>query len=211
MTDGTLIRSSETLTNSNFNFDGTYLGGDAWIPPAAIRTWMETADETKLATEAGTGITAGTGTVYKSAVTQRGGLIVSQIFIDLTGLNSMATDGDIIGVNGTANPCHLGQITAARNGTIIAGTMTCLEVPAGGDPNVDLYAADEATGVEDGAIGSLTETQLLDAAGDWTIALTKALTAFPGADQYLYLTQGDVTGTDATYTAGKFMIELTGY
>lgn len=164
-----------------------------------------------LTTGAGTGITTGTGTVYKSGVQRDGEIIMTRIFIDLTGLNSKNTDLDIIGVDGTALPCHIGQITATQNGTIIAGTMRCLEVPAGGDPNIALYSATEGTGVEDGLISALTETALFDPNADWTIDMSRSLTAVPAADQYLYLVQGDATGTDATYTAGKFLITLIGY
>lgn len=161
-------------------------------------------------TAAGTGITAGTGTVHSVAVSRMGDLVETQIFIDLTGLNSAATDLDIIGVNGSANPAHIGQIKAAVNGTIVGGVMRCLEVPAGGDPNVALYSATEGTGVEDGGIGALTETLLFDPAADWTIDMDRSLAAVPAADEYLYLVQGDATGTNATYTAGKFLITLYG-
>lgn len=164
-----------------------------------------------LGTGAGTGITAGTGTVYESSVRRQGGMIVTEIFIDLTGLNSQATDLDIIGVNGTANPCHIGRITAAQNGAIVGGTMRCLEVPAGGDPNVALYSATEGTGVEDGLISALTETLIFDPNADWTIDMDRSITAMPAADEYLYLVQGDATGTNATYTAGKFLITLYGH
>jgi len=159
-----------------------------------------------LATPPGTGITGGTGTSIVSAVEKVGSLYKTTILIDLTGLRSTA-GGDIIGVDGTANPCHIGQITAARNGTIFAGKITCLEAPAGGDPDIDLYSATEATGVEDGAIADLTETQLINA-GDHAANAFKSLTAFPAADEYLYLVAGDTT--DADYTAGILLIELYG-
>lgn len=160
-----------------------------------------------LSTEAGSGITGGSNTVYASSVTLEGGIYKTSILIDLTDLNSGDSAGDIIGVDGTANPCHIGQIAAATNGTIIAGTMTCLEVPAGGDDDIDLYAADESTGVEDSAIADLTETQLVNA-GAHTLGLVSVLTAFPSDTQYLYLVNQGTS--DATYTAGKFLIELYG-
>ena len=164
-----------------------------------------------LATPPGDGITDGTGTVHKSSVVRHGGLVKTEILIDLTGLDSDATLGDIIGKSGTALPCHIGQITDAVNGSIYAGKVTCLEAPATGEVDIDLYAADEATGVTDGAIGDLTETALMAAAADWTLLLEKALTAFPTDGQYLYLTVGtSSTPTAATYTAGKFLIELWG-
>lgn len=165
-----------------------------------------------LATEAGTGITGGTGTVYASAVERTGGMRKTTILIDLTGLDSDAALGDIIGVDGTANPCHIGQWTTARNGTWLYGTMTCLETPAGGEVDIDVYAATEATGVTDGAIGDLTETALLAAAADWAAGDAKLFTAGPADGQYLYLTVGTAsTPTAGTYTAGKFLIELFGY
>lgn len=156
----------------------------------------------------GAGITDGTGTVIKTSIFRVGGIITTKIFIDLTGLGSSTTDLDIIGVGSSA--AYLGQITAARNGTIIAGTMTCLEVPTGGADDVDLYSATEATGVFDGGIGSLAETALVTSGGAWTLNGSKAFGNMPAANEYLYLTGGEA-GTAATYTAGKFMIELTGY
>lgn len=169
-------------------------------------TGVASFDANTLATEAGTGITGGTGTVYKSSVQRTGGIITTTIFIDLTGLRSTAS-GDIIGVNGTSNPCHIGQITTARNGTIVAGSMECFEAPAGGDPDINVFSATESTGTEDSAISDLTETQLVDA-GDATLGSKVFFTAFPAADEFLYLTLGATT--DADYTAGKLVITLIG-
>ena len=55
-------------------------------------------DANKLGTEAGTGITGGTGTIYRSSVMRQGGIITTRILIDLTGLRSTAS-GDILGVD----------------------------------------------------------------------------------------------------------------
>ena len=164
-------------------------------------------DANTMPVEAGTGITTGTGTIYRSSVMQSGGIITTQILIDLTGLRSTGS-GDIIGVNGTSLVCHIGQITAARNGTILTGSMECFEAPAGGDPDINVHSATEGTGVEDGAIGDLTETLLVNA-GDATLGSKVYFTAVPAADEFLYLTTGDAT--DADYTAGKLLIELNGY
>ena len=164
-------------------------------------------DANKLATEADTGITGGTGTIYRSSVFRSGGVITTQILIDLTGLRSTAS-GDIIGVNGTSNVCHIGQITAAENGTILTGSMECFEAPAGGDPDINVHSATEGTGVEDGAIADLTETLLVNS-GDLALGTKVYFTAVPAADEFLYLTLGATT--DADYTAGKLLIELKGY
>lgn len=159
-----------------------------------------------LATEAGAGFTAGTGTIYKSAVAKVGGVINTQIIVDLTGLNDFAA-GDIIGKSASTSPAHIGQITAARNGTIFAVRMTCLELPVGGDVDIDLFSATQGTGAPDSAISVLTETSIINA-GDWTAGAVKLADTI-AADQYLYLVNGDTTA--GTYTAGKYLIELFGY
>ena len=164
-------------------------------------------DANTLSVEAGTGITTGSGTVYRSSVIRSGGVITTQILIDLTGLRSTGS-GDIIGVNGTALVCHIGQIVAATNGTILTGSMECFEAPGGGDPDINVHSATEGTGVEDGAIGDLTETILVNA-GDATLGSKVYFTGVPAADSFLYLTTG--AATDADYTAGKLLIELKGY
>ena len=158
---------------------------------------------------AGTGVTTGTGTLYKASVVTIGNIIETTIVIDLTGLNSGDAVNDIIGKAATAN-CHIGQITAAINGTILAGYMQCLETPAGGEPDIDLYSATVATGTEEALVTDLTETALLATGADWTnILAPKGLTTVPPADGYLYLTGSQATND--TYTAGKLLIKLYGY
>ena len=164
-------------------------------------------DANTLSVEAGTGITTGSGTIYRSSVQRVGGIITTNILIDLTGLRSTG-GADIIGVNGTALVCHIGQLTAAQNGTILTGSMECFEAPAGGDPDINIHSATEGTGVEDGAISGLSETLLVNA-GDATLGSKVYFTGFPAADEFLYLTTG--AATDADYTAGKLFIQLMGY
>jgi hypothetical protein len=156
----------------------------------------------------GTGISAVATAICEHSVERIGGLYKTTILIDLTDLNSGDTNLDIIGKAATAN-CHIGQITAAKNGTIFAGRVTCLEAPTGGEPDIDLYCATEATGVEDTLVTDLTETALLETAADWSLQLAKSLTAFPAANQYLYLAASG-GATDDTYTAGILLIELWG-
>tara|TARA_R100000988_G_scaffold56278_1_gene28095 strand:- start:3 stop:629 length:627 start_codon:yes stop_codon:yes gene_type:complete len=170
-------------------------------------TGVTSFDANTLSTEAGTGITTGSGTIYRSAVQRIGGIITTRILIDLTGLRSTGS-GDIIGVNGTSLVCHIGQITAAQNGTILTGSMECFEAPAGGDPDINIHSATESTGVEDGAISGLSETLLVNS-GDATLGSKVFFSAVPAADEFLYLTTG--AATDADYTAGKLFIEMMGY
>jgi len=157
----------------------------------------------------GTGISTGTGTICEHRVSKVGGLIKTEILIDLTGLNDGDTAGDVIGVDGDTANCHIGQITAALNGTIIAGRIHCLEVPAGGDVDVDFWGTVlEDTLAQDVAISTGTnEVQLIDH-GDWAANEFDELTAMPGPG-YLYLATGS-QGTDADYTGGIFLVELWG-
>lgn len=163
-----------------------------------------------LASGAGAGITDGTGTIYKTAVQIIGGIYKTTLLLDLTGLASSTTDLDIIGTGTSA--AYIAKLTAAEcGGTILAIAMKCLEAPAGGIADIDLYSAVEGTGKFDDAVAStLTETALITAGGSWTNGTTKAATTAPAATEYLYLT-GGAGGTAATYTAGKFLIEIYGY
>ncbi len=156
------------------------------------------------ALDVGTGITTGTGTICKANGGLMGGIYQMTILIDLTGLNSGGTAGDIIGVNGTALPCYIARLPAM---TVLGGRMTCLETPAGGDTDIDLYSATEGTGVEDQAITALTETQIINA-GTQSRGTVTYFSADPAANAYFYLV-GQST-SNATYTAGRFLIEIFG-
>jgi hypothetical protein len=128
--------------------------------------------------------------------------------VDLTGLSSSTTDLDIIGVG--ASPAYLAQISAA-NGTIIGGTITCLEVPAGGVTSIDWYAATEGTGVFDAGIATLTETVMHTATGASTLGLVVPVVADSVANGAYIYAVGGAAGTAASYTAGRFLIQLIGY
>ena len=161
--------------------------------------------------EAGSGITDGTGTVLSTSITKSGKVITTQIFIDLTGLQSSTTDLDIIGSGASA--AYLTQIDFATMGQLFALSMTCLEAPLTGVTDIDLYSATEGSGVLDGDIASLTETIAITGGAAWT--LNKVNTATPATDipvddSYLYLTCG-AAGTVGTYTAGQLLIEMYGY
>lgn len=155
--------------------------------------------------------TPGTGAdgmdAFASQITKAGGLIKTEIYLDFDGLLDGGMAADVIGESGAANS-HVGQITTAVNGVIVAGRISCLETPAGGSADIDLYANDDGTLANDAQVtGGANATQLLNH-GAWTGGEVSALTALPAADQYLYLaSQG--TG-DTAYTAGKFLIELWG-
>lgn len=157
-------------------------------------------------------MTAGAGVAgmetYKSGVSREGDIIVTKLLIDLTGLVASATDLDIIGDSAAAS-ANLGQITAALNGTIFGGRITCLEVPAGGPDDVDFYSATVGTGAQDVDVTTLTETALVTSGGAWTLGASKGLSGLPPANDFLYAVNGEAAA-GGTFTAGKFLIELFG-
>ena len=156
------------------------------------------------------GITLGTGTICDGTFTNSDGVKSATIILDLTGLNDGGTAGDIIGststsIDSTKQPAFIAQLPVAF--TVLGGRMTCLEAPAGGGTDIDLYSATEGTGVQDSAITALTETQIVNG-GVQALGTVSYFIADPAAQSYLYMvSQG--TGA-ATYTAGRFLIEIFG-
>ena len=189
--------------------DNTTIDSSGNIVAGGTATFAGIVDLNGNTMSAGTGITTGTGTVYAGSAVKIGGIYSTSILIDLTGLASSGS-GDIIGKAGTANS-NIGQITAANNGTILAGQLNVYEAPAGGDPDIDLWYADEATGTEDAAITGLSNQVQVMNNGDLTAASIDYFTAgvVPAADKYLYLVTGAATNAD--YTAGRILLEMWGY
>jgi len=163
-------------------------------------------DDSALVMTKGSGVAA--AETYASGVFLNGTLIITRIVVDLTGEVGSTTDLDIIGDTTAAN-AHFGQVTAALNGTIVGGKVTCLEVPAGGVTDIDFYSATVGTGTEDTAVTDLTETVLVTSGGVWTAGASKGMTGVPPANDYLYIANG-AGGVPGTFSAGKFLIELYG-
>lgn len=189
-----MVMSVESLT----------IGGVAVTATAAELNGLD-ADLASNVMTRGAGVD--TAESYGVGIRKVGSLFVTTIVIDISTLIGSATDTDIIGESAAAS-CHWGQITAAKNGTIIGGKVTCLEVPAGGTADINFYSANESTGAQDALATSLTETVLIDAGGAWTSGATKGMTTVPPANDYLYLANGAASG--GTFTAGKFEIVLYG-
>lgn len=171
------------------------------IPLAGQLGSLAFVDAVTLPVAAGAGITSGTGTVHGANVTSEAGVKVVRILVDLTGLASSAA-GDIIGVGASA--AFIGQLPSM---TFLGARMLCLETPAGGETDIDLYSATEGTGVYDGAITGLTETLVINA-GAQTAGTASTSTADATSAAYLYLVS--VGATAGTYTAGRFLIEVFG-
>ena len=155
----------------------------------------------------GTGIA---DTAINTFVNKVGGLIYTTILIDLHGgLASGGGANDIIGTDGGTANAYIAELTTGVNGIPFEIEFACLEVPTGGDPDINLDCSATATDAENAAVtsgtnlfnnGDLTLGMYVSADGGSTLAaLTK---------KYLYLTCG--AATDAAYTAGKLVIKITG-
>ena len=197
--------SGSTLTVAGtLNVSGTpQIGGVAITSTAAE---INKLDDSVVIMAPGAGVSAAERNV--NGYFKNGGIITTQIVVDLTGLVGSGTDLDIIGNTGGAASAHFGQITAAANGTIIGGMVTCLEAPAGGSTDIDFYSATVSTGAQDVDVTTLTETVLITAGGAWTSGAVKGMTTVPPANDYLYIVNGAASA--GTFTAGKFLITLFG-
>ena len=173
---------------------------------------VTSGDKMKNEAVGGAGI-EGTAAVYitqverlKSDVDTNVNIVKTTIMIDLTGLNSGGATGDIIGKDGSG-VAYIGRITTADNGVVFGVSMECFEAPTTGESDINLHSATEGTGVEDTAIGDLTETLIIDG-GTQALGVRKTGGTI-AADQYLYLTGG--SNTAGTYDAGRLLITILGY
>ena len=142
---------------------------------------------------------------FKSDTSTNVNLVKTTIMLDLTGLASTAA-GDIIG-DADTGVAYIGRVTTANTGVVFGVTMECFEAPGGGDPDIDLYSATEATGVENDPISGLTETLIING-GDAAVG-TRTVGGTIVANQYLYLVSGATTNAD--FTAGRLVITILGY
>lgn len=135
-----------------------------------------------------------------------GGVIITQFTIDLTGLASVATANDVIGL-AAGGVAYIGRNVVATNGVIFKTEFSCIETPAGGDNDVNVVVNSSGTLEYDGAGGTTYISNSGDLLAGQTIQnLVPALTA----NHYFYLTAG--TGdTAATYTAGMYVLRLYGH
>jgi len=201
------------MANTTFSGPVRSINGYEQISKNATSGKITVISGNKMATEAlGSAGIEGTAETYltqverfKSDTDTNVNIVKTTLMIDLTGLASSAA-GDIIGKSGTG-VAYIGRVTTEDTGTVFGVNIECFETPAGGDPDIDLYSATEATGVEDTAITALTETLIINS-GDLT-AGSRVAGGTIVADQYLYLVAGSATNAD--YTAGRIVITIHGY
>ena len=149
-------------------------------------------------------------TAINTFINKVGGDIVTTILIDLHGgLASGGSADDIIGTDGGTANAYIAELTSAVNGIPYKLEFICLEVPTGGDPDINLVCSATGTDAENAAVTSGT---VLFNNGDLTLGLHNeadgGATLAALTKKYLYLTTG--AATQAAYTAGKLVIKIHG-
>lgn len=183
-------------------------GGAVTLNVGSTFTNDATQVHTAVATEHGAG-SIGTSS-FGAPQTRRwvnGGVITTQIKFDVTGLASVATANDAIGL-AAGGAAYIGRNVEATNGVIFKAEIACLETPLTGDNDINVVANSSAVLAYDGAAGT---TYVAGNLGDLLKGqsvqnLVPALTE----GDYFYLAAG--TGdTAATYTAGMYVLTLYGH
>lgn len=134
-----------------------------------------------------------------------GGVIITQIILDITGLASLNAAGDVIGVG--VSGAYIGRNDVSKNGVIFKTLFTCLETPATGDDEIDLGvmpSPDIALGVDGGA-------DLMSSSGTLLIgqSVVNLIPTIPSG--YYYYLLGANGDTDGTYTAGQYIFTTWGH
>lgn len=133
------------------------------------------------------------------------GIIITTIKFDLTGLASVGTTEDAIGLAAGGIAC-LYRNVVATNGIIFKAELACLETPVGGATDIDI-----ATNVS-GTIpygDALSTVKLINGASKVIGQTLENLVPAITADHYLYIAEG--TGSGGTYTAGMFILRMYGH
>jgi hypothetical protein len=158
----------------------------------------------------GSGLRAASGFKFNSSKSYHGNIVKTAILMDITDLSSTADDGDVIG-NGTDANCWMYQVGTGTNhqrgGFLdVAGTVTCLQAPAGGDTDIDFY--EDTSSTRAGGYDISGADKILNKGGAWAAGDVIPITA-PPSNSYVYMASGG--GSSAgTYTAGIFLIEFYG-
>ena len=134
------------------------------------------------------------------------GVIITQFKIDLTGLASVATANDVIGL-AAGGAAYIGRNVVATNGVIFKAEFSCIETPTTGDNDIDVVTNASAALIYDDAGGTAYLANAGDLLAGQTIQnLVPALTA----NDYFYLSTG--TGdTAGTYASGMYTLTLYGH
>lgn len=202
--------TTNTGQTGTSSFDDVAVAGALTVAETAVITGTLTAggitnSPAAVTAEHGAGAI---GTAYPPQTRRwtEAGVIVTQIKFDLTGLASVATANDVIGL-AAGGAAYIGRNVVANNGVIFKTEFSCIETPAGGDNDVNVVTNSSAALAYDGAGGTTYISNSGDLVAGQTIQnLVPAITA----NHYFYLTAG--TGdTAAAFTAGMYVLTLYGH
>jgi len=173
----------------------------------AINANTEARSGTTLAAEHGAGAI---GTYAAPATTRRtiNGTIITEIKVDLTGLDSSGNGDHVIGL---ASPgtgaAYVGKNVVATNGVLYRVEVICVELPATGDADILFVVGSAADETFDDTVAD-TST-LADGTGDWAAGQIVTINGAVSANYYYYMTQG--ASDNAAYSAGQFIIRTYGH
>jgi len=199
LTDGTRANGiSNARVSGDLEVDGDIIGDVTGNLTGNLTPAAETAEH-------GAGL-IGTAAAPTTTRWTENGIIITDFKIDLTGLASVATANDVIGL-AAGGDAYIRQYDPDVDGIIFKAELICIETPAGGDDDVNVVAAAAADLAYDSAGGTTYGINGGDAAAGQVVQnLVQGLTA----DHYFYLTAG--TGdTAAAYTAGMFIFRTYGH
>lgn len=204
---GTVAYAAGSILVADGNsYEEVAVSGDVTLAANGAVTIVDGVTAPTVAAEHAVGA-IGTGVAPVTKRWQENGTIITETKIDLTGLASVATANDVIGL-AAGGVAYIGKNDVAKNGIIYKAELICLEVPAGAgaDTDINVVANASATLEYDGAGGT---TYGVDggaqAAGQVVEDLVQGLTA----NHYFYLTAG--TGSAGTYTAGQLIFRTYGH
>jgi len=137
--------------------------------------------------------------------------LITEIVVDLGTSKATIRGGGTaeyaIGVASTA--ATLGQLTVAKVGVVTEIRCVCLEVPAGGATNCDIWTNSSGTIATGANVGGGTAGPAdVNAIGEDTSATNDANGY---ADLYLYITDGTGGASSSNMSAGKFVIYIYGF
>ena len=203
-----LYENKGTAASCVFELISTVAAGDITDLTASIAEVNQLDSSANIAAMTpGAQITA-TAEAYKASTIRVGNVITTEIYIDVTGLSSIADDGDVIGFSTGA--AHIGQVTTAVNGLIFSAKVACVEVPATGTPDINIASATPSDAkLDDDGTGLTGYILDFDSGGNLAIDGEEEFSTMPIANKYLYLLSGAGSGA-GTYTAGKLVITLKG-
>jgi hypothetical protein len=190
------------------SYEEVAVSGDATLAATGALTIIDGVTAPEVATAEHAAGAVGTGVAPSTTRWQENGTIITETKIDLTGLASVATGDDVIGLAAGTPVAYIGKNDVAKNGIIFKAELICLETPAGAGADTDINVVanasatlkvDDAGGTAYGVDGGA------QAAGQVVEDLVQGLTA----NHYFYLTAG--TGSAGTYSAGQLIFRTYGH